>query len=96
MSADMLAQSIAAATKGREPLLIRVGVIGGAQAAAHLAGWTVTVTGVLERPLTLGAAAFGEPFLNHIGAHGQGVVGKRVLVLFANQQPVIICTLGDA
>lgn len=79
------------------PLTAGVGVISSVKATSDTTGsgtW-VRVTGLLDVPIEVSSPSFSVEFQRDVGANGSGLVGKRVVVWFINQQPVIAFRLGD-
>ena len=101
MTAQMLADAINAASAAPRPNGVGpvTGAIGDAsllvQSGTTAAAWVVRVTGVLPTPLDFRSDAMSQQFLAYLESVGAGINGKRVLVEFVNQQPIIAYALGD-
>jgi hypothetical protein len=88
---DQLVTALVSATTRPDRPPFDVGVISKVFVGGYFA---VRVTGILLDTIEIDESGCSQPFLDWLRTAGLGAVGRRVLVLFPNHQPVIAFALG--
>jgi hypothetical protein len=92
MSVDLLVTALVGATTKPDRPYADVGRIVRVFDGGY---YSVRLDGLLTETFEIGEGGFSQPFLDWMRANKQAAVGRRVLVLWANQQPVIAFALGE-